>query len=163
VASLVGWFAYLGFVSGDFLAPVHTTEWNGLYSLGTLVTDGIPRYGVQAILEAPYQIPPIVTNLLLPISVVCALVIPTLLFYHTWRIDHSLFIYAFFEYGALLVIGALVSAPRFMSFLFPLWIPIGVALSASKKTMVLAVFGTVISYIIGIYLWVSFLDGQFIA
>lgn len=163
VFSLAGWFTYLGFITKDFLAPVHTSEWSGLYSLRTLLTEGIPQYGIQALLEAPKQTPPIITNWLLPISATLALIIPPLLFYSLWKTNRSLFAYSLVGYLGILYFGALVSTPRFISVLFPLCIPIAAKFVSNKKITIIAFSALAISYITAVYLWISFLNGQFIA
>lgn len=134
-----------------------------MYSFRTLLTEGIPRYGVNAILEAPYQPWPIVSHWLLPVAVGSALLFPLLLFYSTWKKDRSLWIYAVAEFGGILCFGALVSTPRFVSVLFPLWIPMAAGFSGSKKSVVIAAILVVTFYIVALDLWVSFLNGQFVA
>jgi len=161
--SLSGWFAYLGFSTGDFLAPVHTSEWAQLYSFRTLLTEGIPRYGMKALLEAPYQIPPIPTHWLLPIAVVFSLFLPILLFFETWKKDKSLWIYAIAGYSGILYFGALVSLPRFISLLFPIWIPLTARFSGSKKSTIIAAIISVSFYIVALDLWFNFLNGKFVA
>ncbi len=161
--SLSAWFAYLGFSTGDFLAPVHTSEWAQLYSFRTLLTEGIPRYGMKALLEAPYQIPPIPTHWLLPIAVVFSLFLPILLFFETWKKDKSLWIYAIAGYSGILYFGALVSLPRFIPLLFPLWVPLTARFSGSKKSTIIASIISVSFYIVALDLWFNFLNGKFVA
>jgi hypothetical protein len=163
IASLTAWFASFGFSAGDFLAPLHTSEWSSMYSFGTLLTEGIPRYGLKTILEAPFQASPIVSHWLLPFAVGIALLFPFLLFRSAWKKDKSLWIYAVAGYGGILCFGALVSTPRFVSVLFPLWIPLTASFSGSKRSIVIAavIIGTF--YVVALDLWISFLSGQFIA
>jgi len=161
--SLSAWFAYLGFSTDDFLAPVHTSEWAQLYSFRTLLTEGIPRYGMKALLEAPYQIPPIPTHWLLPIAVVFSLFLPILLFFETWKKDKSLWIYAIAGYSGILYFGALVSLPRFIPLLFPLWVPLTARFSGSKKSTIIASIISVSFYIVALDLWFNFLNGKFVA
>jgi hypothetical protein len=163
IASLTAWFASFGFSAGDFLAPLHTSEWSYMYSFRTLLTEGIPRYGMKAILEAPYQPSPIPSHWLLPVAIGIALLFPLLLFYGTWKKDKSLWIYAVVGYGGILFFGALASTPRFVSVLFPLWIPLTAGFSGSKKSIVIAAVVMSLFYVIALDLWISFLNGQFIA
>ena len=162
IASLTAWFVSFGFSVGDFLAPVHTSEWAQLYSLRTLFTEGIPRYGMKALLEAPYQPSPIPTHWLLPFAVVLALLLPLFLFSRTWKKDKSLWLYSLAGYGGILYFGALVSEPRFISVLFPLWIPL-MANFSGKKSIIFVAIVVIIFYIVALDLWLSFLNGQFIA
>ena len=163
IASLTAWFVGFGFSVGDFLAPVHTSEWAQLYSFRTLFTEGIPRYGIKALLEAPYQPSPIPTHWLLPFAVVLALLLPLFLFSRTWKKDKSLWLYSLAGYGGILCFGALVSAPRFISVLFPLWIPFMANFSGKKKSIILVAIVVIIFYVVALDLWLSFLNGQFIA
>jgi hypothetical protein len=163
IASLAAWFVGLGFSVGDFLAPVHTSEWSHLYSMRTLFTDGIPRYGMKALLEAPYQPSPIPTHWLLPFAVVVTLLLPLFLFSRTWKKDKSLWLYSLAGYCGILCFGALVSAPRFVSVLFPFWIIIMANFSGNKKSIIFVTIAAIIFYIVAIDLWLSFLNGQFIA
>ena len=163
IASLAAWFAALGVYANDSLAPIHTSEWSYLYSFRTLLTDGIPQYGIKAVLEAPYQLPPIPTHWLLPIAVGIALFIPLLLFYLTWKKNRLLFIYAVAGYGGILFFGALVSTPRFISVLFPLWIPLTASLSGGKKSIVIVTIFLALFYVLALDSWINFLNGIFIA
>ncbi len=163
IASLTAWFAGLGISTGDFLAPLHTSEWAWLYSFRTLFTEGIPRYGVKAFFDAPYQPSPITTHWLLPIAEIFSILFPILLFSRTWKKDKSLWIYAFAGYLGSLYFGALVSTPRFIAVLFPLWIPLTACFSGSKKSIAIAAIIAVLFYIVALDLWISFLNGQFVA
>jgi len=163
IVSISAWFAYLGISTGDFLAPVHTSEWAQLYSFRTLLTEGIPRFGMKALLEAPYQIPPIPTHWLLPIAVAFSLFLPVLLFFGTRKKDKSLWIYAIAGYSGILYFGALVSLPRFISLLFPLWIPLTAGFSGSKRSIIIAGIISASFYIIALDLWFNFLNGIFVA
>jgi hypothetical protein len=163
IGSLTAWFAGFGFSVGDFLAPVHTSEWAQLYTIRTLITEGIPRYGMNALLEAPYQRSPIPTHWLLPFAVVLTLLFPLFLFSKTWKRDKSLWLYSLAGYGGILYFGALVSAPRFISVLFPLWIPLMTNFSGNKKSIIFVAIVIIIFYIVALNLWLSFLNGQFIA
>ncbi len=163
IASLTAWFAVLGFFSGDFLAPIHTSEWSSMYSFRTLITEGIPRYGVNYFLEVFYQTSLNPINWLQPFVTVAALLLPIPLLYLTWKKDRSLWIYSVAGYGAILLFGALVSTPRFVSVLFPLWIALSATVPTNKKLWVIAAVIICIFYVFSIILWQSFLNGQFIA
>jgi len=66
-------------------------------------------------------------------------------------------------YVWLLTFGALVSMPRYVGVLFPLWIPLTAKLSMNKKSVVFLGVVLFVSFIIGLSLWVYFLNGQFVA
>lgn len=161
--SLGVWFVYLGSATGVPLAPISTTEWGQLWTIPTLILDGIPKYGIEAILQAPYQFPPVVTNWLLPLAVLVALVVPLLLLPKLWRKDKLLWLYAFAGYLGVLLFGAIVSIPRFMSVVFPFILIASLLLSESKKSIVIVVVLIAVFYVVSIDLWMSFLQGEFIA
>jgi hypothetical protein len=163
VASLTAWFAAFGFSAGDFLAPIHTSEWTNMYSFRTLLTDGFPRFGVNSLNEIFYQLSPIPLHWLLPVAVVVSMLLPLLLFYSTWKKDRSLWIYAVAGYVGILYFGALASVPRFVSVLFPLWIALTASIPVTKKSFVIAASVLCLFYVIALDLWTSFLNGQFIS
>jgi len=163
IASLTAWFAGFGFSVGDFLAPAHATEWSNMYSFRTLLTEGIPRYGLNALSETVFQPPPIPTHWLLPFAVVAALLFPLLFFHSTWKTDRSLWIYAVAGYGGILCFGALASTPRFISVLFPLWLALTAGFSVGKRSIIIAGIAIALFYIVALDLWMSFLGGQFVA
>jgi len=53
--------------------------------------------------------------------------------------------------------------PRYVGVLFPLWIPLTAKLSMNKKSVVFLGVVLFVSFIIGLSLWVYFLNGQFVA
>lgn len=163
LTSLTAWFLTFGFSAGDFLAPIHTSEWTNMYSFRTLLTEGLPKYGVNSLSEIFYQLSPIPLHWLLPIAIVAALLFPLPLFYVAWKKDRGLWIYAVVGYGGILYFGALASAPRFVSVLFPLWIGLTANIGATKKSFIIAAVIMCLFYIIALNLWASFLNGQFIA
>jgi hypothetical protein len=160
--ALAIWFIYISFIANNFLAPVRTTEWSGLYSFRTLLMD-LPHRGIDAILMAPYQHWPTPPHWLLPSAIILALAIPPLLIYKVAKMDKSLAIYSLAGYIGILVFAALVSTPRFISVLFPLWIPLTAKLSGSRKSMVLVAVVAAVFYVVAVSLWMDFLNGQFIA
>ena len=155
-------FAYFGFTAGDFLAPVHTSEWSYMYSFRTLLTEGIPLQGVNALQEVLYHPSGTPLNWLLPIALVVFLIFPLLLFRIIWTKDRSLGLYVLVGYGGILCFGALASTPRYVSVLFPLWLASANS-SVSKKSIVIASVIMCVFYIIALDLWMNFLNGQFIA
>jgi hypothetical protein len=163
ILSLCAWFVYLGLITGVPLAPVSTTEWGQLWTVRTLISEGIPRYGMNAILEAPYQFPPIITHWLLPLAVLVALVLPLLLLPKLRHKDKALWLYAFAGYLGVLFFGAIVSIPRFMAVIFPFALILSTPLSGKKKSIIITVVLMVVFYFFSMNLWLSFLTGEFIA
>lgn len=162
LVALAAWSVYCQLVAHDFLAFGHTTEWNSIYSVRTLLLEGLPQKGLNAfqygLLNSPTP-----QNWLSPYAVAIALFAPPFLIYRTFKIEKPLAVYSLVLYVWFLLVGAIVSLPRYISLLFPLWIPLAVGVGAGKKSAALLIAVSIISFIIGLYLWADFLDGVFVA
>ena len=163
IISLSSWFVYLGTISGVPLAPVTTTEWSQLWTFRSLILDGIPRYGLEIIGEAAYQVPPITTHWLLPSAVLIFLLFPFIILIKFIKKDKSLWLFAAFGYLGVLFFGALVSIPRFISMIFPLWIILFSNLKGDRKSIIVTIVLTTVFIIVLINLWQAFLRGEFIS
>jgi hypothetical protein len=162
IVALLSWLVYCQLTAKDFLAFMHTTEWSSLYTLRTLIFEGLPQKGLnvfQAALENTSS--PLVW--ITPLAVIVTLIIPPFLIYKIAKMEKSLAIYSLICYVWLLMFGALVSMPRYVSVLFPLWIPLTAKASLNKKSVFLFVVTLVVSFIIGLNIWIAFLNGQFVA
>ena len=162
VVALLSWLAYCQLAANDFLAFMHATEWSGLYTLRTLFFEGLPLKGFN-VFQAAFQNSPTPPVWLTPFAVVAALVIPPILIYKIAKTEKPLAFYSLVCYLWILMFGALVSIPRYITVLFPLWIPLTAKLSINKKFAVLLGVGSAISFIISLSLWIDFLNGQFVA
>jgi hypothetical protein len=161
IVSLLLWLVYSQFTAKDWLALVHTTEWSSLYSLRSLLFEGLPQKGVQAILEVPYQLSPL--HWLSPIAITAAIIVPPFLIYKTIKVEKSLAMYSLAFYVGVMTLGALISTPRFISVMFPLWMALTAKLSQSRKTLAFVLAVLIVFVAVGLDLWISFLNGQFIA
>jgi len=162
--ALVFWLGYCFLSSGDVLASIHTTEWGGLSTVPSFLFRDFPQMGFKAFLEVPLQTWPALQFWLSPSAMFFALAIPPILIYKVAKIDGSLAFYSLAGYLGFLVFGAIVSAPRFASVLFPLWLPLTAKLTlSSKKQMVLVAALLVVFFVVGLDMWMSFLNGQFVA
>jgi hypothetical protein len=160
IVSLLFWLAYSQFTSNDWLAFVHTTEWSSLYSLRSLVFEGLPQKGVQAILEVPYQLSPL--HWLSPVAIIGAIVVPPYLIYETAKLEKTLAIYSLVFYIGVMTFGALISTPRYISVMFPLWMALTAKLPQNRRTIALVSVVLIVFVAVSFDLWVSFLNGQFI-
>lgn len=163
ISALLLWLAYCQLTAGNWFASFSTTQWSGLYSFRSLLFEAIPQKGVDALLMVPYQNWPTPPQLLLPAAIICALAIPPFLIWKAAKTDKSLALYSLVTYVGVLFFGALVSTPRFFSVLFPLWIPLTAGLSGSKKSTALVSIVAAVFYAVALYLWISFLNGEFIS
>lgn len=161
-AALISWFMYCQVMQNDFLAIWHTTEWGTLYSVRTLLLIGLPQKGFSAFQDI---IPngSILLTWFSAFALILAIVAPPFLIYLiAKKMDKPLALYSLVCYVWILMVGALLSIPRYISFLFPLWIPFASSLSINKKSIVLLVFASTVSFIISLILWIDFLNGQFV-
>jgi hypothetical protein len=163
LVSLSAWFASFALTTGDVLAPVHTTEWSQLYSVRTLIFEGFPQYGAQAVSHGIYPNAPVLTNWLFPYGIVASFTIPLLMLVLLWKRDKALWLYAALGYLGIAAIGAIASAPRFFSVLFPLWIPLAVLLSENKKSLIATALLSGLFLVVAVDFWLGFLSGEFIA
>ncbi len=163
-ASLLLWYTYCGLTTGDYLATIHTTEWSNLYSLRTLLFEVVPTKGIQAFIELPTQTLPSPIYWLLPFAALTVLIAPPFLIYLLWIDGKKMMaMYTLTYYMGILAFGALVSTPRFISILFPLWIPVASMLPQNKKTTILLAVILTVFLVINLDMWISFLDGYFVA
>ena len=163
IAVVVFWFGYFHFLVGDFFAPVHTTEWSDLHTVPNLLFNDFPQKGFQSLSELLAMGWPETHYWFIPIATVCALFIPLILIRETAKIDKALAVYSLAGYIGFLCFGALVSMPRFISMLFPLWLPLTVKITWNKKTILIFTLSLICSLLLSLDMWRSFLDGQFIA
>ncbi len=162
IAAMFFWLAYCQITANDFLAFGHTTEWNSLFTFRTLLLEGLPQRGFNAF-QTALQNAPAPLNWLTPLAVMAAIIIPPFLIFFVFKMEKSLAIYSLITYVWILMFGALASLPRYVSVLFPLWMPIAALFSMRKKSVVLLGIVLVVSFIISLSLWVDFLNGVFVA
>jgi hypothetical protein len=162
ILALIAWLIYCKITANDFLAFMHANEWSSMYTLRTLIAEGLPEKGIAVFQDAFQNITaPIVW--LTPYAVIFAIVAPAFLMLRAWKMDKLLAVYFLVSYLGILMTGALVSLPRYVSGLFPVWILIAGFIPVNRKTTVLLVAGFVLSVIIGLGLWIDFLNGKFVA
>jgi len=162
IAAMFFWLAYCQVTANDFLAFGHTTEWNSLYTFRTLLLEGLPQKGFN-VFQAALQNTSAPLNWLSPFAVVAAIVVPPFLIFFVAKKEKSLAVYTLITYVWILMFGALTSVPRYVSVLFPLWMPLAAPLSMSKKSIVFLGVALAVSFLISLSLWVDFLNGVFVA
>jgi hypothetical protein len=162
IGALFGWLAYCQVKAGDFLAFLHVTEWSSLYTVRTLLLEGLQQKGL-GVLQIALQNTSAPLNWLSPFAVIVALVAPLLLIHQLIKIEKSLATYTVLCYVWILMFGALVSVPRYVSVLFPLWIPLTTKLSLNIRFIAFLGIAIAVSFAVGLSLWVDFLNGRFVA
>ncbi len=146
------WLLYSRYTFGSWLP----TGWGGMYSVSVLLFDLLPHQGLTPLLQVfniwPYSL----------FFIPFVLIAPFLIFYAS-RIDKLLGLYSVMYFIGILAAGALASIPRFLSFIFPLWIPLTLKLAESKRSNINVLLTCSVSTLIGVFLWINFVNGVFIA
>jgi hypothetical protein len=156
------WYLYCLLVGGDLFAPIHTTEWSGLTTIPKFLAQDLPQKGLQAFSEISLQNWPATQFMLLPLAVIISVIAPPFLINRLKPTETNLKLFSWAAYFGILLFGAIVSFPRFVSVLFPLWIPLARGFKIEKKEF-LAITIMVAFFVIGTSMWISFLNGQFIS
>ena len=160
LASFFSWLLYCKTLTDDWMAPFDRTHWDDTFSLWTIVSKTIPTGGLpalqqrfQAQLSDLYQLLPIIAFLFLPIF----------LFRPLSRLNRGLAVYSAACFVGFVFFGSLASLPRFVSFLYPMSIPIVHNLAQARHSILLALMICLSSCLVSLFLWHAFLNGQFIA
>ena len=161
--ALAFWYLYCLFSASDILAPVHTTEWSGLYTLPRFLFQDLPKMGFSAFYTIPLQNWPAIQHWLSPAVMIVGIFVPPFLIYRLAKMDKLLAGYSLVGYIGVLAFGAIVSYPRFISVLFPLWLPLVKNVNLDKKSLVFVGAVLAVFFVVSLDLWRSFLNGQFIA
>jgi hypothetical protein len=153
---------YFKITTNDFVPFLRVTEWDALYTVRTIILEGLPQKGIS-VFTASFQNYSAPLNWFVPFAVVLALAVPPFLIFKVAKTEKSLAVYSLTYYVGVLMGGALASTPRYISALFPLWIPLAAKLSLNGKSKILVVAFSAVSFIISLNMWVDFLSGNFVA
>jgi Gpi18-like mannosyltransferase len=156
---LSGWFFYCRISSDDWFASFHTSEWNEMYTLYTWITSIIPKIGISSIY---FPVPWLIQHPLSPFFIYFFIIITPFLIYKLFKSHLYAGIYSLLYSISIFSIGAVVSYPRFLSFLFPIWMFGSIKFLRNRATLVSLVI-IPLFYIISIIFWGGFLSGILIA
>ena len=106
IVALLSWLVYCQLTANDFLAFMHATEWSSLYTLRTLIFEGLPQKGFSVFQEA-FQNTSAPLVWFTPYAAVAALVVPPFLIYKTAKTEKPLAIYSLVCYVWLLMFAEL--------------------------------------------------------
>ena len=144
-------------VTGNLYAIIMVNEWGTMYSFFTFVTRLLPVYLLGSFsLITQY----LIVNPLLPYFIILFLFLTPIISIYLTRIDKELAIYSLAYYAGILVFGAILSIPRYFSFIFPLWLNPNISRAFSWKRVMIPYL--ILSGVITILLWLSFLNGVFV-
>ncbi len=155
IGALLAWLGYGQLTANDWLAFIHTTEWHDMYSFRELLLNALPQNDFQ-VFFVPNQ------NLFFSLSVWASILVPPFLIAELSHTSKSLTAYASVYFLGVLTFGAMISLPRFMSVLFPLWIALMSKFVVNRVSVVLLCGVLVVFFVWGLFLWSNFLSGVFI-
>lgn len=153
-ACLSIWYLNLSF--RGWLQPSGITGWEGLYSFRVLVLNVLPREGIQGLLTYFQKYP-------FSVAFIVFVVITPFLIFALSKTDRALTVYSAAYFVGVLLFGGLASIPRFISFIFPLWLPLTSKLFAIKNSKIVAAVIVIVFWLFSVLLWFSFLNGEFVS
>lgn len=148
------WYISLSF--HGWFPPSNITGWDGLYSFRVLVLYVLPQKGIQGLLTYFQQIP-------FSVAFVAFLVVAPILIFALAKTDKALAVYSTAYFVGVLLFGGLASIPRFVSFIFPMWLPLTSKLFETKHSKIITAAIVVVFWMVALFLWFSFLNGEFIS
>ncbi len=157
VLAFLAWLSYGQVTANDWLALVHTTEWKDMYSFQELMLRILPQNGIQSFLDIPAQ------SWLSTLTIWGSIIIPPFLIFEMAKNTKSMAAYSSAYFIGVLIFGAMFSLPRFISILFPLWFTLMARFTVTKKSTAAVGALLVVFFISGLYLWIKFLNGIFVA
>lgn len=157
IIAFLAWLSYGQLTANDWLALIHTTEWKEMYSFQELIFRILPQRGAQVFLELPSH------HWLMTLAVWGSIIIPPFFIAEMAKNFKAMAVYSLAYFTGALVFGAMISLPRFISILFPLWITLMMRVKVNKKTLAGITAVLIAFFIFSLYLWVNFLNGFFIA
>ena len=160
IVTLFGWFLYCKLSTGNWLASMGTSEWNNMYTVYEWITRVIPEYGVGALM---FPIQWLNQHKVSPLFIGFFVVFPPLLLFNLLRTNKYAGIYSLIYYVSIVAIGTIFSYPRFLSFLFPIWMYGWGRLLNERNGYKICLIFLPIFFVISVMLWSGFISGTFIA
>lgn len=154
------WLFYCKITFGDWFAFANRSAWNPMYSFRVLIFNVLPAKGLEALLDKFFK-----DFQVWPFSfawVIFVLIVPFMI-YALIGMDVALTLYSVVYFCGILVIGGLESIPRFISFIYPIWLPPASKLFQNKRSSELTLIICASFYLVGIFFWYSFLNGIFVS
>jgi len=161
IIALVLWSLYRLFSVGRLNPWIYVTEWDSLYTFLTYLGQIVPSYGLEA-LRFPHE--NINTIMILSIFIWFSLLSPLYPIHKMFNLDKPLFFYSVFYFLGVVLFGAVFSYPRFLTFMFPIWLMLDFGKITERKFFpVLLSFYILVSFTLSIYLWRGFVTGLFVS
>jgi len=122
-----------------------------------LLLQVLPQKGLQPFLNLDNQ-----QHIFVPVAAWASILVPPFLIAKLSNTSKSLMIYAAVYFLGVLTFGAMLSLPRFMSIMFPLWIALMSKFIVNKMSIILLCGVLGVFFVWSIYLWINFLSGVFV-
>lgn len=158
--SYFAWMTYCKITVGDWFAFANRSAWNSMYSFSSVIINVANGVGINDMLE---RLTPTFQHLPFSLVWIVFILITPFLIQALFKMEKSLAIYSLVYFLAILIGGAIGSIPRFISFVFPLWLLLTSKLFKEKHSKKLVLMICILFYLIGLFFWYSFLNGEFIA
>jgi len=149
ILSFFSWLLYCKIMVNDWFAPFTRSAW-----------DNMPSFFRLLLTQWSYKDVQFLHNTL---HIWVFLLLTPILIYALRQLDRSLGSYSAVYYLGVMAFGGLLSVPRFISFLFPIWFPLTLKLSQVKKSNVITILICTVFCVVGFFLWNEFLDGEFVS
>lgn len=163
VLSFVAWLLYCRLTIGDWFASFDRSGWNEMYSFASFVFRVLPSRGVQVLWETDVIWPFVYASWVIIALISLLVVVAVFLIRALFRFDRALALYSIVYLLGVFAFGGTASVPRFVSFIFPVWLPFALKLAGGNRSYMLTVVVCASFYLAGLFLWSIFLNGQFVA
>jgi len=148
---------YSDITIGNWFAIGTRTAWNSMPSFVNFISQALQGKGFGPMhLETVGQLPYSAVWILF-------LVAAPIMLKFLFDMDRWLWLYSAVFLIPVLVGGALLSLPRFISFIFPLWLAVELKAFKREKTKYILPLIAILSLVVGMLLWSAFIQGEFIA
>jgi hypothetical protein len=146
----------LGYHHRQLVCDRHTNGWNSMPSFVNFISKALQGKGFGPMhLETVGQLPYSAVWILF-------LVAAPIMLKFLFDMDRWLWLYSAVFLIPVLAGGALLSLPRFISFIF-LWLAVELKAFKREKTKYILPLIAILSLVVGMLLWSAFIQGEFIA
>jgi hypothetical protein len=149
VLALLSWSAFCFLATGNPLASWTDENYWRLNGITFGAVQGVLLPGVSGVNPGYYVFDPIL--LVLALSLFAYLLVSA------WKVDKTLWVYAAALFAVLLFVAPIMSMPRYLAFVFPIW------LTPRIRSPIAVVFSVCFFVVAFITMWSSVLQGIFIA
>ena len=156
-ASFFFWLYYSEITVGNWFAIGTRTAWNSMPSFANFISIAMQGKGFGPMYLDTFGQWPYTGAWIL------FLIAAPIMLYFLFKMDRWLWLYSAIFLIPVVMSGALLSLPRFVSFIFPLWLALGLKAFRSERTKYILPLIAGLSVVVGMLLWIAFIQGKFVA